>query len=538
MNSTFEEASRRLPARATWRDRHGRGWPFWLAGGLAGLMQAAAFAPVVAHATPWGPALLEIIAMAALVCWLHKARGPWQAGLAAWGFGTVWLLGGTGWMYVSLHQFGGLPSWLAALAVLALCGALSLYLALAGAAWSRWRVRHWGLDALLFGALWLLAEVARALILTGFPWAASAYALIGSPAEALAPWLGAYGMGQVLATVVALVVLPICLGRGLKPALALIAVGLAGLAALHAAPGTFARPFGKALEVTLLQGNVPQDQKFVPEHQGPALAWYTRQLVAARGDLVVAPETAVPLLPADLPEGFWPALLQQFHGTDRAALIGIPLGSFSQGYTNSVVGISSHTRTLEGGVYRYNKHHLVPFGEVIPWGFRWFVDMMNMPLGDFTRGPRNAPSFQVAGQWVAPNICYEDLFGEELAARFVSGQTPAPTILANVSNLAWFGEQVAIHQHLQIARLRSLEFQRPSIRATNTGATVVIDHLGQVTHSLAPNTRGVLTATVQGMSGLTPYARWAGAWGLWPLIVLAAAIIVGVARGRASSLLK
>lgn len=126
--------------------------------------------------------------------------------------------------------------------------------------------------------------------------------------------------------------------------------------------------------------------------------------------------------------------------------------------------------------------------------------MMNMPLGDFTRGPLVAPSFAVRDQRVAPTVCYEDLFGEELAARF-GVPAEAPTLLANVSNLAWFGESVAIHQHLQIARMRSLEFQLPTLRATNTGATVVIDHRGQVTARLPANTRGVLEAHVQGMQG-------------------------------------
>lgn len=530
MNSTFEEPSHRAGVTHKSTGAGGPAARWWLAGALAGALQAFAFSPLVAQAGAWVPAWTQGLAIAVLVWLLHRAATPWRAGLTGWGFGTVWMVGGTGWMYVSLHRYGELPSWLAGVAVLALCAALSLYLGLASAAWARWRTRRWALDALLFGAVWLLAEAARALILTGFPWAASAYALVDSPFDALAPWLGAYGMGQWLATVIAALVLPLCLRQGFKP-VALVAVFTgAVLWALHAVVPPFVQPLGRPLQVTLLQGNVPQDQKFVVEHQGPALAWLAQQLVAAKGDLVMAPETAIPLLPEQLPPGLWDGVLRQFHHTPRAALLGVPLGSFARGYTNSVVGISPQTRGLEDGVYRYNKHHLVPFGEVIPWGFRWFVDLMNMPLGDFTRGPRNAPSFQVAGQWIAPNICYEDLFGEELAARFTSGQTPAPTILANVSNLAWFGESVAIHQHLQIARLRSLEFQRPTIRSTNTGSTVVIDHQGRVTDRLPTNTRGALVAQVQGMAGLTPYARWAGPFGLWPLIVLAALIVVGVSR--------
>jgi len=161
--------------------------------------------------------------------------------------------------------------------------------------------------------------------------------------------------------------------------------------------------------------------------------------------------------------------------------------------------------------------------------------MMDIPLGDFNRGPLAAPSFEVRGERVAPNICYEDLFGEELATRF-RDDARAPTLFANISNIAWFGRTVAIDQHLQISRLRALEFERPMLRATNTGATAVIDHRGVVTAALAPYTQGTLEGVVQGRRGITPYARWAGAWGLWPawiagaLIVLATFLRTGTSR--------
>ncbi|MGC4060399.1 MAG: apolipoprotein N-acyltransferase [Aquabacterium sp.] len=286
-------------------------------------------------------------------------------------------------------------------------------------------------------------------------------------------------------------------------------------------------PHGRPLSVTLLQGNVPQDEKFIPDHQVPMLIWHARQLLAAQGTLVIAPETAIPLLPSQLPEGYWDRIKSGFaSGTGRYALIGVPLGDFDVGYTNSVAGLSGESMATPQGMYRYNKHHLVPFGEVIPFGFHWFVEMMNMPLGDFTRGPVAAPAFKVADQRVGPNICYEDLYGEEIAARFRDADA-APTILANVSNLAWFGEQVAIYQHLQIARMRSVEFQLPTLRATNTGYTVVIDHTGRVTDALKTNTQGVLQATVQGRSGVTPFAWWASRWRLWPLFA-AALLMLGV----------
>ena len=121
------------------------------------------------------------------------------------------------------------------------------------------------------------------------------------------------------------------------------------------------------------------------------------------------------------------------------------------------------------------------------------------------------------GQRLAPNICYEDLFGEELGRRFVDEAT-APTIMVNLSNIGWFGNTLAIDQHLQISRMRALEFQRPMLRATNTGPTVIIDHRGQVTHSLPRHTRGVLEGVVEGRSGSTPFA----------MLGLAAGAVAGV----------
>ena len=173
--------------------------------------------------------------------------------------------------------------------------------------------------------------------------------------------------------------------------------------------------------------------------------------------------------------------------------------------------------------YEYAKHHLVPFGEFIPPLFRWFTEMMHIPLGDFNRGAVVQPPMVVAGQRLAPNICYEDLFGEELGARFID-PAQAPTIFVNISNIGWFGDSLAIDQHLGISRMRSLEFERPMLRATNTGATAIIDHQGRVVQALPRLTRDVLVGEVEGRglnaaSGwrITPYAWWVARMGLWPL---------------------
>jgi apolipoprotein N-acyltransferase len=305
-----------------------------------------------------------------------------------------------------------------------------------------------------------------------------------------------------------------------RPSLAAGAIAL--LVLLAVLPQPQFSTASATLRVGLVQTNVAQDEKFAAERMPATLAWLAETLQASRAELVVAPETAVPLLPQQLKEfvpEYWPALQARFDRPDQALLLGVPLGDFERGYTNSVVALTAQAAPA----YRYDKVHLVPFGEFIPTGFRWFTALMNIPLGDFARGPRDAPSFGFRSERVAPNICYEDLFGEELALRFADAAR-APTIMANVSNIGWFGDTIAIDQHLHISRMRALEFQRPMLRATNTGATAIVDHEGRVTARLASFTRGVLEGNVQGRNGLTPYAMWVSRTGLWPWLVLAGVV--------------
>ncbi len=488
-----------------------------LAAASLGALQTLAFV----HTALWW---LPLLCTAVLATWVWRAT-PRRAALLGWLFASAWLGAGVWWLFISLHRYGGLPAWLAVLAVALLCMGLALYLALAMALFASGRTGRLPLDAALFAVLWLLAELARTVIFTGFPWLASGYAQIDGPLAVWAPWFGVSGIGALGAALAALLAAAWHGRRRSHHALAALAAALA-IPALSAAVGTreFSRPSGE-LSVSLLQGNVPQDEKFSMQHVPQAMAWVAQALEGARGELVVAPETAVPLLPQQLVElvpDYWPALRARFEASRQAALIGVPLGDYSSGYTNSVVGLSAASRG--GAPYRYDKVHLVPFGEFIPTGFRWFTELMDIPLGDFARGPQNAPSFSVGRERIAPNICYEDLFGAELAQRFIDPAS-APTVFANVSNIGWFGDTVAVDQHLNISRMRTLEFQRPMLRATNTGATAIIDHRAQVLAQLPPFTQGVLEGRVQGREGLTPFAWWSARLGLWPWLVLAGAVI-------------
>lgn len=492
----------------------------WVRIGSWSLMVAAGLAQALAMAAPWDGQprwWLQLLSLGVLAWQLERSAHWKQAAVAGWLFATAWLCGTFWWLYISMHTYGGLPAALAVLAVLALAAALALYYAVAAGLFQRYAPAHRAARAVLFAALWLLAELARGRWFTGFGWGGSGYAHVQGPLAGYAPWLGVYGISALSAWLA--MTIPQIWRCGHWQRLAAVAVlALPSVHQMEAAPAT--ESTGR-LAVALLQGNIPQDEKFQPGTGVPtALRWYGEQLQENQAPLVIAPETALPLLLRQLPEGYWAALRQRYASGNQAALIGMPLGSFREGYTNSAVGLAPGQPP-----WRYDKHHLVPFGEFIPTGFKWFTAMMNIPLGDFSRGDVGQPSFEWRGQRLAPNICYEDLFGEELAARF-RDPAQAPTIFVNLSNIAWFGNTVAIDQHLHISRMRALEFERPFVRATNTGSTAIIDHRGQTIAELPRHTRGVLAGEVEGRAGLTLYARWAAQAGLWPLWTAALAIVL------------
>ncbi len=485
---------------------------------VAGCAHALAMAwPFSFGLTPGLPVWwLQPLAMMILAAQIDGCRS-WQR--AAWLgelFGTAMLCSTFWWLYISMHDYGGLAAPLTVLAVVVLAALLALYYALAAALFVRLAPRMRVPRALVFAALWLMAELARVQIFTGFPWGEGGYAQVDGWARLLAEWVGVHGLTFLAAFAAAWLAMALRAPRtAWVMATAIVAVSVVLARWPTEGPGVAGQGNStKPFSVALLQGNIPQDEKF----QGgtgiaTALRWYGEQLNGAKASLVVAPETAIPVLLQQLPAGYWAALNARFAGGQQAALVGVPLGTANAGYANSVIGL--RPSAAAGEPYRYDKHHLVPFGEFVPPGFHWFINMMNIPLGDFSRGAVGQASFEWQGQRLAPNICYEDLFGEELGARFTD-PAQAPTVFVNVSNIAWFGNTVAIDQHLQISRMRALEFSRPMIRATNTGATAIINHRGQVTDMLPRHTRGVLVGDVVGRTGITPYAQWVSRYGLWP----------------------
>lgn len=468
-------------------------------------------ASVLAFA-PFGQFWLLFPLLAGLFLLLARGRDWRQAAWRGWAFGSGFFLAGVSWVYVSLSTFGGMPPVVAGVFTLLFCLGLALFFALLGGIFRRFLPAPVWAQILFFAGLWTLIDLLRGYLFTGFPWLALGYSQgPPSPLSGFAPILGVYGLSFLVALGSA------CLlwrPWGIVGLVALLVTGF-GLQQVK-----WTEPKGDPISVALIQGNIPQDLKWQPERFISTLVLYHSLVEQNPAQLTILPETALPVFLQGLPQEYLTELktLAQRQGGD--ILLGVPTGETRSAYWNSAVSFgNSPTQT-------YSKSHLVPFGEFVPPGFSWFLDMTQIPLSNFSAGAVDQPPLDLAGQRVAVNICYEDVFGGELITAL-----PEASILVNMSNTAWFGRSLAQPQHLQIAQLRALETGRPMLRATNTGMTAVVGVDGRVVAVLPPFTLGVLRERVQGYAGLTPYGRY-GDWGAL-ILALVVLICVGWVRRRA-----
>jgi apolipoprotein N-acyltransferase len=484
---------------------------------LAGAFVAGAVA--VAGFAPAGVFPLPILALALLLLLWRRAANPGAGFLLGFAFGAGLFGAGASWVYVSLHDFGMMPAPLAALATLIFCAILSLYPAAAGWCLARLRAHPAAAALLAFPALWTVSEWLRGWVFTGFPWLAVGYSQTDTPLAGFAPVLGAFGVSWAAALLAGLVFLLVS-GRGRERVLAAAGAVLLLASGYGLTLVSWGAPQGAPVRVALLQGNIPQDLKFQEQRYAATLETYRRLVEASDARLIVLPETAVPRFFDTVDPAYWDELARLARGKRADLLVGVPLRDAQGRYFNSMISLGVSPPQI------YSKSHLVPFGEFVPSGFRWIVDTMAVPLGDFSRGPDRPRPLALAGQRVAPDICYEDAFGEEIVR-----QLPEATLLVNASNVAWFGDSLAPSQHLQISRMRALETARYMLRATNTGVTAVIDERGRVRARLPQFAEGALLGTAQGYSGATPYVRWANVPVL-ALCALALVLAAWIARRR------
>jgi apolipoprotein N-acyltransferase len=473
---------------------------------VAGALTVAGFAPLAIFPLPF----LTLAGL--LLIWLRAAT-PQAAFRTGFVFGAGLFGVGVSWVYVSLHDFGMMPAPLAAIGTLAFCAILSLYPAAAG--WGLARLVRAPLSSVLiaFPAAWTLFEWLRGWVFTGVPWLALGYSQVDSPLAGFAPLIGVYGVSfvTVLCAGLLVVVTTGCLRARLAGGVALVfAFGLGQLAKQI----DWTSPQGAPLKVALLQGNIPQDLKFQGDRYAMTLSIYKRLIEASTGQLVVLPETAIPRFLDTVDPGYLKSIAKIALERRADVLIGVPIRDPGGRYFNSVVSVGASPSQ------RYDKSHLVPFGEFVPAGFGWMVRTLAIPLADFSLGPENPRPLALAGQLIAPNICWEDAFGEEIIR-----QLPEATLLVNVSNVAWFGHSLAPAQHLQISRMRALETGRTLLRATNTGMTAIIDPRGRVLARLPQFTEGILEGEVRGYTGASPYVKV----GNTPIVLTCIALLAALA---------
>jgi len=470
----------------------------------AGALVPLGFAPF-----GWFP--LPVLALAlALFAWLsvpprHGFWRGWLFGLGQFGFGI-------GWVHISIYQFGGNSLPVALVITFAMVAILALYPALlamlVSALWQRdrapWRV------VLALPAAWLLLEWLRGWLFTGFPWLALGTSQIDAPLAALAPVGGnlAVGFAVVLSAGLLWTLVAAANHAGRLAALLLLAGLWGGLWAWGGRDWT--EPAGEPFRATLIQGNIAQTRKWLPQELGMTLDRY-RALTESSWEsrLVVWPETAVPIFYENVADGYLDELqdVARLNATDL--LLGIPYRDrATDRYYNSMLALTDAGRDF------YFKRHLVPFGEFLPLRdlLGEALRFLHVPMSDFSPGPDEQPPLLLAGQPVGITICYEDVFSAELRSVL-----PEATLLVNVSNDAWFGDSIAPHQHLAIARMRALESGRMLLRATNTGISAIIGPRGEVRARSPQFEIDVLHGMVEPRRGATPYVRFGDA----PVIGLA-----------------
>ncbi len=456
----------------------------------AGLSLVSAFAPT-------GLWPLALLAPTVLLALWHDERSPREAAILGFLFSAGTYGAGTWWLYNSLHVIGQAPVWLSLLLMLALVAIMSAWQALLGYGVVRWLPRGAGFGSLLaVPSAWLLVEWFRGWFLSGFPWLSLGYSQTDSVLRGFAPVGGVYLVSLVLllaASGLVMVVRGCGAVRGVAALLVLLPWPIG--AALDRIEWT--RPAGPPISVAILQGAVPQDEKWLASNLDNTLQLYRRLNTEALGArLIVWPESAPPDLANNIPR-----YLSTIWAESRARQSDVVMGvvrvdADGETYYNSMLALSGDEPTF------YDKNHLVPFGEYfpVPRFVRQWLRLMSLPYSDFAGGGDEQPPLAAGGVKIAPSICYEDAYPTEQLRAL--GQS---NLLVNVTNDAWFGHTGARYQHFQIARMRAIESRRPLLRAANDGVSAVVGPWGGA-YAVAPEFEpAALRSSVQPREGRTPW---------------------------------
>jgi len=452
----------------------------------------------------------SILSLIGLFYFWHQDYTPKQAASTGLVYGLGLFTAGIYWIYISLHDFGNMPSLAAGLATFLLCAFMASFTALVGALSVKISKAQSSQLLISIPIFWALADWTRSWIFTGFPWLTIGYSQVPhSPLAGYIPIIGVYGVSMLTVFIASLIAYWLVK----KPASIIWKRNTIALLVLIWVAGSVLKlvewttPTEKPISVALLQGNIAQDIKWSPETAQHTLSLYLHMAEASKAKLIIMPETAMPVLSSQIPQELISRLQTHAIQNQGAILVGA-VEHENNKYFNSMLSFDGSKTEA------YRKSHLVPFGEFIPFkvAFGWiYRDLLNMPLSDLSRGSIHQQPLNITGEKVAINICYEDVFGEEIIR-----QLPAATLLVNASNDAWYGQSNAAHQHMQFSQTRALETGRTVLRATNTGATAIIDPHGNILAHAPHFTQTTLNAAAQGYTDSTPYVRW----GNWLFLVI------------------
>ena len=485
--------------------------------GSAVALVAGASLPVSFAPFEWWPVAVVV---PALLIWLWDGATPRRAAVLGFWFNFGTFAAGTYWLYISLRLIGHAPIPLALFLMLGLAAIMGAYHALLGWAVAKFLPPRGALRWLVgIPGAWLLVEWWRGWFLSGFGWLSLGYAHTDNWLGALAPVIGQYGLG-LLTLVMAGVLVTLLQGTARERIVAGATFVIIWAVAFSLRGIEWTQPFGRPIEVAVVQGAVPQDKKWTGNVDEIVALYQTRTREAYGADIIFWPESAIPDL-ANYHVNLYREIYQEASARGSALIVGTlraepdPVTG-EDDYYNSVLAMDRATTGIEW----HDKHHLVPFVEFVPVPsfVRTWLKLRDLPYSDFNRGAAQQEPLSASGQKIAAGVCYEDAYGSTLLPVM-----DRATMLANVTNDSWFGRSTARYQHLQISRLRAMETGRPMVRAANDGVSAVIGSQGELVSKAPEYEANVMRARVQPRMGITPYART----GNWPAVCLA--LVFGLA---------
>ena len=488
--------------------------PQWLSPIIA-LFAGALFTLSLAPYGQWPLGLVSV----AVLAWL-LADGSARSGfLLAWCYGTGTYLSGASWVYVSIHVYGYAAPPLAAALTLLFCVCMGLFIAVPCYAYCRWLRGDETGRRIGFASTWLVTEWLRSWLFTGFPWLFLGHGHSDSYMAAMLPTIGSIGLGLLLAYVAATLA-SLCRKPDFKQQWpAILTAGFLLMLPLAYAHRVYTEPADKAVQVTAIQANIPQEQKWQREQLWPSLREYESLSQAwwQQDRLLIWPEAAVPNFYHRM-EGYMDSLSKKAEASGTHMLTGIPIKPDDNTAHNGIAVLNGHG---DGGIDFYYKQRLVPFGEYVPLQaiVGSVMKIFELPMSDFKTGPTDQPPLAM-GDWLyTPAICYEITYD-----RLIARSAKDSHAIITISNDAWFGRSIGPIQHLQIARIRAIENAKPVIRATGSGITAVIDHKGKIVEQIPAFETAVMNAEFTPRIGATPFSNTGG----WPAM-LVAAIGIGLA---------